>query len=342
MRAFSYERAALPAAAASASQTRPQTKFIAGGTNLLDLMKLEVETPAHLIDVTRMGSSADADAGVNSVQALPDGGLRIGSMVRNAELAADARVRKDYAVLSRALLSGASAQLRNKATTGGNLLQRTRCYYFYDTSKPCNKRTPGAGCSALQGYNRMHAVLGASEQCIATHPSDMAVAMRLLDAQVETVLPNGAKRVIPIADFHRSPGMTPHIETSLQAGEFITAVRLPPPLEGRHIYRKVRDRASYAFAVISVAAVIDAPGNAVRRVRLAFGGLAHKPWRVPEAEALLVGASLQPPGELRSNTRSGAVDAAADAILKGAQGRGHNDFKLPLLRRTLHAVLTST
>jgi xanthine dehydrogenase YagS FAD-binding subunit len=336
MKAFQFERASSPSGAAAAAAATPhaQTMFIAGGTNLLDLMKLEVETPARLIDVTRMG--------LDKIEPLPSGGLRIGSMVRNAELAADPRVRKDYAVLSRALLSGASAQLRNKATTGGNLLQRTRCYYFYDTSKPCNKREPGAGCSALQGYNRMHAVVGASEQCIATHPSDMAVAMRLLDAQVETVLPSGAKRVIPIADLHRLPGNTPHIETSLQAGEFITAVTLPGPLPGRHIYRKVRDRASYAFAVISVAAVIDAPGSVVRQVRLAFGGLAHKPWRVPEAEALLIGAALQSPNSANTATRSTAVDAAADAVLKGAQGRGHNDFKLPLLRRTLHAVLTST
>ena len=337
MKAFDYERASSPAGAAAAVLAQPQSKFIAGGTNLLDLMKLEVETPTRLIDVTRMGS----DAGVSTIAATPAGGLRIGSMVRNADLAADPRIRKDHAVLSRALLSGASGQLRNKATTGGNLLQRTRCYYFYDTSKPCNKRTPGAGCSALQGYNRLHAVVGASEQCIATHPSDMAVAMRLLDAQVETVLPSGAKRVIPIADLHRLPGTTPHIETSLQAGEFITAVTLPAPLPGRHVYRKVRDRASYAFAVISVAAVIDAPGSVVRQVRLAFGGLAHKPWRVPEAEALLVGAALPSASGTLDPPRSAVIDAAADAVLKGAQGRGHNDFKLPLLRRTLHAVLTS-
>jgi xanthine dehydrogenase YagS FAD-binding subunit len=338
MKAFQFDRANSPAEAAASALKQPQSKFIAGGTNLLDLMKLEVETPARLIDVTRMNSGM----GLDTTQATPDGGLRIGSMVRNADLAADPRVRKDYAVLSRALLSGASGQLRNKATTGGNLLQRTRCYYFYDTSKPCNKRTPGAGCSALQGYNRMHAVVGSSEQCIATHPSDMAVAMRLLDAQVETVLPDGAKRVIPIADLHRLPGTTPHIETSLQPGEFITAVTLPPPLPGRHIYRKVRDRASYAFAVISVAAVIDAPGAVVRQVRLAFGGLAHKPWRVAEAESILVGATLRSPNANDSASRSAAGDAAADAVLKGAQGRGHNDFKLPLLRRTLHAVLTST
>ena len=223
---------------------KPGARLIAGGTNLLDLMKLQVEMPIHLIDINRLG--------LDKTEATPDGGVRIGAMVRNADLVADPRIRKDYAVLSRALLSGASGQLRNKATTGGNLLQRTRCYYFYDTSKPCNKRTPGTGCSALQGHNRLHAVLGASEQCIATHPSDMAVAMRVLDAKVETVSPNGGRRVIPIADFRQLPGSTPNVETSLQLGEMITAVTLPPPLPGTHIYRKVRDRASYAFAMVSV------------------------------------------------------------------------------------------
>ncbi len=324
MKTFSYERAASPQAAAAAALARPGAKFIAGGTNLLDLMKLEVETPQHLIDITRLG--------LDTLEPTADGGLRIGAMVRNSDLAADVRVRKGYAVLSRALLSGASGQLRNKATTGGNLLQRTRCYYFYDTSKPCNKRAPGSGCSALQGYNRLHAVLGTSDQCIATHPSDMAVAMRLLDASVETIAPNGAKRVIPIADFHRLPDATPHIETTLQAGEMITAVTLPPPLPGRHIYRKVRDRASYAFALVSVAAIVDAPNGRVKSARLAFGGLAHKPWRVAAAEAGLAGASLG----------DAAAKRAADTVLVGARGFGHNDFKIPLLRRTLRAVLTET
>lgn len=324
MKTFTYERPASAAAAAAAALAKPGAKFIAGGTNLLDLMKLEIETPVHLIDINRLG--------LDKTESTSEGGVRIGALVSNAELAADPRIRKDYAVLSRALLSGASGQLRNKATTGGNLLQRTRCYYFYDTSKPCNKRKPGSGCSALQGYNRMHAVLGASEQCIATHPSDMAVAMRVLDARVETVLPDGSKRMIPIADFHRLPGATPDVESTLQAGELITAVTLPPPVGGRHIYRKVRDRASYAFALISVAAIIDAPDGRIRSARLAFGGLAHKPWRVPEAEAGLAGASVD-----------GAVaHAAADQVLAGAQGFGHNDFKILLLRRTLRAVLTET
>lgn len=321
MKAFSYTRPATSESAAVSALSMPGAKFIAGGTNLLDLMKLQVETPAHLIDITRLG--------LDKTEALPDGGLRIGAMVRNADLAADARVRKDYAVLSRALLSGASGQLRNKATTGGNLLQRTRCYYFYDTARPCNKRSPGSGCSALKGYNRMHAVLGASDQCIATHPSDMAVAMRLLDARIETVLPSGQKRVIPIADFHRLPGTTPQIETNLQAGELITAVTLPPPLPGRHIYRKVRDRASYAFAVVSVAAVLDVANGRIRSALLAFGGLAHQPWRVAAAESLLTGASVSDASAL----------AAANAVLAGARGHGHNDFKIPLVRRTLRTVL---
>ena len=322
MKTFTYERPDSATSAASAAVAKPGAKFIAGGTNLLDLMKLEVETPAHLIDINRLG--------LDRTEPTAEGGLRIGAMVRNADLAADPRVRKSYAVLSRALLSGASAQLRNKATTGGNLLQRTRCSYFYDTSKPCNKRSPGTGCSALQGYNRMHAVLGASEQCIATHPSDMAVAMRVLDASVETVSASGAKRVIPIAEFYRLPGATPQIETSLQAGEMITAVTLPPPLPGRHVYRKVRDRASYAFAVVSVAAIVDASNGRIRTVRLAFGGLAHQPWRVPAAESVLAGATAS----------DASATAAADAVLAGARGHGHNDFKIPLLRRTLRAVLT--
>jgi len=321
MKAFTYERPNSPEAAAAAAAAKPGARFIAGGTNLLDLMKLQVETPAHLIDINRLG--------LDKTEAMSDGGVRIGAMVRNADLAADPRIRKDYAVLARALLSGASGQLRNKATTGGNLLQRTRCYYFYDTSKPCNKRTPGTGCAAIQGYNRLHAVVGTSEQCIATHPSDMAVAMRVLDAKIETISPNGGKRVIPIADFHQLPGSTPNIETSLQLGEMITAVTLPPPLPGTHIYRKVRDRASYAFAMVSVAAIIDRSGSNIRSAKLAFGGLAHKPWRVAEAETALAGTAAS----------EASANAAADRVLQGARGFGHNDFKIPLVRRTLRAVI---
>ena len=320
MKAFTFERASSPKDAAAALAAKPSARFIAGGTNLLDLMKLEVETPGHLIDVNHLG--------LDKITPTDDGGLRIGATVRNSDLAADPQVRKNYGVLSRALLSGASGQLRNKATTAGNLLQRTRCGYFYDISKPCNKRTPGEGCSAMQGYNRMHAILGASEQCIAVHPSDMAVAMRVLDAQVETLSASG-RRVIPIADFHRLPGNTPEVETSLQRGEIITAVTLPPPVPGRHIYRKVRDRASYAFALVSVAAIVDAEGGSIRAARMAFGGVAHRPWRVEAADAALTGARLGDP----------TAAAAADRVLEGARGFGHNDFKIPLLRGTLSAVL---
>ena len=321
MRSFSYERPESIQAAAVAC-TKPGAKFIAGGTNLLDLMKLEVETPSHLIDITRLG--------LDKIEPVSNGGVRIGAMVRNADLAGDTCIRKDYAVLSRALLSGASGQLRNKATTAGNLLQRTRCPYFYDISKLCNKRLPGSGCSALQGYNRMHAIVGASDQCIATHPSDMAVAMSVLDASVETISANGAKRIIPIADFYRLAGATPHIETDLQVGEMITAVTLPPPVPGRHIYRKVRDRASYAFALVSVAAIVVATNGRTQSARFAFGGLAHKPWRITAAEAELANTTV---GDSSSNK-------AADMVLAEAHGYGHNDFKIPLTRRILRAVLT--
>src|ERR1700736_1255378 len=275
MKIFSYQRADSTAQAAAAA-LKPGAKIIAGGTNLLDLMKLQVETPSNLIDINRLP--------LDTIKETPDGGLRIGALVRNSDLAADARVRQRYGVLSRALLAGASAQLRNKATTGGNLLQRTRCYYFYDVTKPCNKRSPGSGCAALAGFNRIHAILGTSEHCIATHPSDMAGAVRALDANVETVNREGETNVIPIAEFYRLPGRTPEIETSLKSGEIITAVTLPPPPPAVQIYRKVRDRASYAFALVSVAAIVDSTGGRIRSPRLAFGGLAHKPWRVAKAE----------------------------------------------------------
>lgn len=316
MKAFTYERPASVADAAKAVAGQPNARFIAGGTNLLDLMKLQIETPTHLVDVNRLP--------LDRIEATSEGGLRIGAMVRNSDLAADERVRRDYGVLSRALLAGASGQLRNKATTAGNLLQRTRCPYFYDTAMPCNKRQPGSGCSAIGGFNRILAVVGTSEHCIATHPSDMAVAMRALDATVETVTPEGAERTIPISDLHRLPGDTPQVETTLKPGEIITAVTLPAPVKGRHVYRKVRDRASYAFALVSVAAVIEADGSAIRSARLAFGGLAHKPWRVAEAESALV--------------REG-VGAAGEAALKGARGYGANDFKIPLAKRTLAAAV---
>jgi xanthine dehydrogenase YagS FAD-binding subunit len=320
MKSFTYERADSPAQAAAAL-AKTGAKVIAGGTNLLDLMKLQIETPSQLVDISRLA--------LDKIEDTPEGGLRVGALVRNSDLAANLRVRQNYGVLSRALLAGASAQLRNKATTGGNLLQRTRCYYFYDVTKPCNKRNPGSGCAALGGFNRIHAVLGASDQCIATHPSDMAVAMRALDARVETINAEGQIRVIPIAEFHRLPGDTPQIETSLRAGEIITAVTLPPPPPGVQIYRKVRDRASYAFALVSVAAVVEAASGRIHSARLAFGGLAHKPWRVTQAEEKLAGASAN----------ADTFNTVADDVLEGARGYGSNDFKIPLTRRTLRAVL---
>lgn len=311
MKAFSYERARSPAAAAAAAARVRNAKFIAGGTNLLDLMKLEIETPSHLIDVNGLA--------LDKIEPTADGGLRVGALVRNTDLAADARVRRDYGVLSRALLAGASGQLRNKATTAGNLLQRTRCPYFYDTNQPCNKRALGSGCGAIGGFNRPHAVIGASSSCIATHPSDMAVAMRVLDAKVEVVAPHGASRTIAIADFHRLPADTPHLETQLQQGELITAVTLPKPIGGAQLYQKVRDRASYAFALVSVAAVVQPDGSA----RIALGGVAHKPWRVEAAETAI---------------SRGARSFTAQ-LLAGAQPTAQNAFKVPLVERTIGAVL---
>jgi xanthine dehydrogenase YagS FAD-binding subunit len=274
-------------------------------------MKLGIETPTHLIDVNGLG--------LDKIEATPEGGLRIGALVRNTDLAADPRVRRDYGVLSRALLAGASGQLRNMATTAGNLLQRTRCPYFYDTNQPCNKRAPGSGCAAIGGFSRQHAVVGVSTACIATHPSDMAVAMRVLDATVATVRPDGSVRTIPIADFHRLPSDTPHIETVLERGELITAVTLPKPLGGVQSYRKVRDRASYAFALVSVAAIVQRDGTG----RVALGGVAHKPWRVEAAEAAM------PRG----------ARAVTDQLLAGATPTDENAFKLALAERTLGAVL---
>lgn len=312
MKTFTYERVTTPAEAAASAQRTEGAKFIAGGTNLLDLMKLEIETPTHLIDVNGLA--------LDSIEVTDEGGLRIGALVRNTDLAADGRVRRDYAVLSRALLAGASGQLRNQATTAGNLLQRTRCPYFYDTNQPCNKRQPGSGCAALGGYSRQLAVVGASESCIATHPSDMAVAMQLLDATVETVNPDGSERQIPLAEFYRAPGDTPHLETVLQPGELIVAVTLPPPAGGTHIYRKVRDRASYAFALVSVAAIVHPDGSG----RVAIGGVAHKPWRLAEADAAL------PQG----------AQAVYDKLFTTAQPTAENAFKLTLAKRTLASVLS--
>jgi xanthine dehydrogenase YagS FAD-binding subunit len=311
MKPFTYLRAQSPAEAATLAAQTSGSRFIAGGTNLLDLMKLEIEAPAYLIDVN--------DIGLDRIEAAPDGGLRIGALVRNTDLAANPRVRKDWGLLSRALLAGASGQLRNAATTAGNLLQRTRCPYFYDTNQACNKRQPGSGCAAIDGISRQLGIIGVSSACIATHPSDMAVAMRALDAQVETVKPDGSTRTIPIADLHRLPGTTPHLETTLAINELITAVTLPAPVGGTHIYQKVRDRSSYAFALVSVAAIIQKDGSG----RVALGGVAPKPWRVESAEAAMA---------------KGAREVTAQ-LLAGATPTHDNTFKQTLVERTLAAVM---
>jgi xanthine dehydrogenase YagS FAD-binding subunit len=310
MKAFTYERATSSIDAARSGRA-PGAKFIAGGTNLLDLMKLEIEAPTHLIDVNGLG--------FDKIEATPEGGLRIGALVRNTDLAAHPAVRRNYAVLSRALLAGASGQLRNKATTAGNLLQRTRCPYFYDPNQPCNKRQPGSGCAALGGFSRQLAVIGTSESCIATHPSDMAVAMRALDASVETVGADGQTRTVPIAEFYRLPDDTPHVETVLQPGELITAVTLPKPVGGRQVYHKVRDRASYAFALVSVAAIVQRDGSG----RVALGGVAHKPWRIEAAEAAM------PQG----------AKAVTGRLLADARPTSQNAFKVKLAERTLAGIL---
>jgi len=321
VRSFTYERATDPRAA-MAAVSRTGAKFISGGTNLLDLMKLEIEQPTHLVDISRLP--------LRAVDELPDGRLHIGAQATNSDVAADGRVRTRYPVLSQALVAGASGQLRNKASVGGNLLQRTRCAYFYDTAASCNKRVPGSGCSAIDGINRFHAILGASDACIATHPSDMAVAMVALDAEIELLGADHATRRVAIRDFHRLPGDTPHVETVLRPGEMITGVILPPPPPGRQVYRKVRDRASYAFALVSVAAIVATERGVVTTARVAFGGVAHKPWRSVEAEAALLG---------RPATMA-TYRAAAGAAMAHAVGRGHNDFKIDLAKRTLCRTLT--
>ncbi|MEI4471730.1 FAD binding domain-containing protein [Frigidibacter sp. MR17.24] len=313
MRAFSYEKATSAEAAARAAAAHDGARFIAGGTNLLDLMKLEIETPVHLIDVN--------GTGLDQITETADGGLRIGALVRNTALAADPRVRAGWPVLTRALVAGASGQLRNKATTAGNLLQRTRCPYFYDTAQPCNKRSPGAGCAAQSAgaFSRQLGIIGISDACIATHPSDMAVAMRVLDAVVETVTPEGETRAIPIADFHRLPGDTPEQDSVLRPGEMITAVTLPAPVGGAQAYHKVRDRASYAFALVSVALIRQPDGTG----RVALGGVAPKPWRRAEADAELP---------------NGAAAVMA-RLLDGARPTDENAFKITLAERALAALL---
>lgn len=316
MNPFTYARATSLDEALDEGR-RDGAAFIGGGTNLIDLMKEKVLRPEHLVDITRLP--------LNRIESTPDGGLRVGALVTNADLAYDERVQRDYPLLSRAILAGASPQLRNMATTGGNLLQRTRCYYFYDTAMPCNKREPGSGCGALEGHNRMHAILGQSEQCIAVFPSDMCVALAALEAVVHT-----DRRSLPIGQFHRLPGTTPQRDTELEPGELITAVELPPPAFSRHVaYLKIRDRNSYAFALVSVAAALQLEGDRIREARLALGGVAHKPWRVPAAEDLLRGCALE----------AEAFVPCIDAVLEGARGYRHNTFKIELARRTIRRAL---
>jgi len=319
MNPFTYERAS-DEQAALALGAGAGAKYLGGGTNLVDLMRETIEHPVALVDVTGLSCSI-AETG--------DGGLRIGAGVRNTAVAADPRVRERYPLLSEAILAGASAQIRNMATVGGNLLQRTRCGYFYDDAARCNKRAPGHGCDAIDGFNRMHAILGASSACVATHPSDMAVALAALDAVVSVEGRQGA-REIPLVEFHVLPGETPQIESVLESGELITAVTLPPVIAGRSRYRKVRDRASYAFALISVAAVLDVRDGVVNAVRIALGGVAHKPWRATAAEAALAGAPAT----------EAAFRAAAQAELAAARGLRDNAFKIGLAKRVIADTLT--
>ena len=322
MNNFSYTRAADVASALRAIALEPTAKFIAGGTNLVDLIKENVERPTRLVDITHLPLA--------EIQRTKEGRLRIGALATNTDVAYNALVERDYPLLSQAILHGASAQLRNMASVGGNLMQRTRCSYFYDTATPCNKRTPGAGCSAIEGFNRYHAVLGTSEHCIATNPSDMSVALLALDAVILVVGPDG-ERSIPIAEFHRLPGDSPHIDANLKAGEMITAVELPAKgFAEHHEYLKVRDRTSYAFALVSVAAALDMNGAQIAEARIALGGVAHKPWRRKEAEALLNGKPAD-----KANFQK-----AAEALLQGAKGFGHNDFKIELARRAVVRALT--
>jgi xanthine dehydrogenase YagS FAD-binding subunit len=322
MNDFAYLRADTPQAAIHLRSQNGDTKFLGGGTNLIDLMREGIEKPSTLVDITRVP--------MNQIEALPDGGLRIGATVRNSDLAADKMVRDRYPMLSQAILNGASAQLRNMATTGGNLMQRTRCYYFYDEAARCNKRFAGSGCDALEGFNRIHAILGASADCVATHPSDMCVALAALDAVVKVSGSHG-DRSIQLVDFHRLPGDSPARETNLQPDELITAVEIPAlAFAKRSMYRKVRDRASYAFALVSVAAAIEMDGNQIKQVRLALGGVAPKPWRASLAEEALAGKTAD----------EATFRQAAEAELQEAKPLRHNAFKIELAKRTIVAVLS--
>lgn len=319
MKPFIYQR--INAVEDISGDAPGRARFLAGGTNLIDLMKHEIEAPDRLLDISRLK--------LDRMQDSEDGGLHVDTLVTNTALASDTRIRERWPLLSSALLSGATVQLRNRATTGGNLLQRTRCYYFYDTARPCNKREPGQGCSALEGQNRIHAILGASEHCIATHPSDMAVAMVALNANLSILGADGVTRFMPVEELHRLPGDRPELDTVLLQDELILGVHLPPPPPGQQVYRKVRDRSSYAFALVSVACVLRMEGDRIVDVRLALGGVAHKPWRAKKAEAALK-------GEVASED---LFRTAADAELDEAKAYGGNDFKIPLARRTLIAVL---
>jgi xanthine dehydrogenase YagS FAD-binding subunit len=319
---FTYTRAGDVADAVREVAANGGTKFIAGGTNLIDLMKENVERPTRLVDINRLA--------LRDVRPGPGGGLRIGALVTNTDVAYNPEVERRYPLLSKAILSGASPQLRNMATTGGNLLQRTRCPYFYDTATPCNKREPGTGCSAIAGFNKNLAILGTSEHCIATHPSDMCVALAALEAVVQVTGPGG-DRAIPFAEFHRLPGDTPHLDTNLGADEIITAVDLPDKgFAEHHTYLKVRERTSYAFALVSVAAALAMDGETVKEARLGLGGVAHKPWRDRQAEALLHGQRATPDNFRR----------VAESLLRGAKGFGHNDFKIELVKRAIVRALT--
>lgn len=321
MNVFSYEQASSAANAIQLAKAGQAARYLGGGTNLVDLMREGIERPETLIDITQLPAA---------IERLADGGLSIGAAARNTALAADPYVRSDFPMLARSILAGASAQIRNMATVGGNILQRTRCRYFYDDASRCNKRQPGAGCDAKDGFNRYHAILGASQDCVATHPSDMCVALVALDAALHLDGPEGA-RTIPLSDFHRLPGARPDIETELRRNELITAIEIPPLSFGRHsTYRKVRDRASYAFALVSVAAAIDIDeAGKVRDIRLALGGVAHKPWRALKAEASLRGEPAT----------ADSFRAAAEAELATAVGLKDNEFKIELARRTIVAVL---
>ncbi|WP_398479046.1 FAD binding domain-containing protein [Tardiphaga sp.] len=321
MQPFTYERATTVSGAIASVAKHPNAKFIAGGTNLLDLMKLGIERPTHLVDISRLP--------LNRIETQPDRGIRIGAQVTNSDLAAHPHVRAHFPLLSQALLAGASGQLRNKASVGGNLLQRTRCPYFYNTHTPCNKRVPGSGCAAIGGFNRANAILGASESCIAVHPSDMAVAMTALGVQIETITATGQTRQFAIGDLYSLPGATPQIETSLASGEMIVAVHLPTPPRGQQIYRKVRDRASYAFALVSVAAIVERRNGRLASSRIVFGGLAPRPWRADAAEQVLRN------GKAEAST----FDAAAERALADARTEGSAGFKRELAKRTLRQTL---